>query len=460
MFRILAGIECFARNVHASVLVRLLVWLVQSTFIHYIDLCRVSVHSFQRQTSSIVHRGFCNRRNNQIKTVKTQFHIICRFYSEKTIKRSKMSLSPEIDATDGLIVNFDKPQLVKEFKITLTNKGKSRVRLKRIAIYSDCIKVLNFYEEHGTIESGGQKDYFFATEYASKDPNEGKVRFSFNNRSSVTRTIKIVRTETSRREESAKSNNQNENEQPKVSGVLYVDMQEPWLLEFRRQYPIPIEITDNLSIDFGRSEDIKFCEVKIRNNTWEKVHLEFLEISLSSVKCNDFEKTSIEPRGDVTLKFTVKYSSDRFGSIALIRFGFSRYGILRRSLRITYRKYSDQPIERNKYNVPEDLASLIFSESTMPSKERSEFLDKLDNWIPTIDQDYASHFHALLYVEEIGLLKEFKEKYFQNRAYFSGMEYYFDDKGQTLRREYDKGIYDLKVNDLFEIRPSLRLGMY
>lgn len=53
--------------------------------------------------------------------------------------------------------------------------------------------------------------------------------------------------------------------------------------------------------------------------------------------------------------------------------------------------------------------------------------------------------------------REIKLTYYQKQAFFGDQDYIVEN-GKQRREKYGRGIYDLEINDLFETRPSLKVG--
>lgn len=111
-------------------------------------------------------------------------------------------------------------------------------------------------------------------------------------------------------------------------------------------------------------------------------------------------------------------------------------------------------IQRELYDVPESLTELISFDHWY---SHSQLNNALNKWIPSINKDYAKHFHNLYYLEEIGLRKQIKTTYNQIEAYFDDTET-TNENGKIVRKKYEHGVYDVVVKDLSETRPTLKIG--
>ncbi|XP_055300785.1 probable RNA helicase armi [Sitodiplosis mosellana] len=245
-------------------------------------------------------------------------------------------------------------------------------------------------------------------------------------------------------------------EVPKLEREVFrVDVpKDDWIKEFRRQHPRTIEVDDNLTIKFDRDQCDKSVEIFIRNNAWKPFYLESIHIDLASVSVRgDVCTATIEPRHEMSIILDARFVPDRCVSVARVVFHFKNMGIVRRSIGISYHK-KGPTIQRSLYEPPDDLMELICLERNI---SQSKVLDFLDARVPAVDDDYAGHFHSLLYLEEIGLTKAFKDMYNRGNAHF-GTTLVSKQNGREIREKYERGVYDLTVNDLFETRPSLQMG--
>lgn len=250
-------------------------------------------------------------------------------------------------------------------------------------------------------------------------------------------------------------------EKPRLEGKVF-RAEEPddelWIKEFRAKYPRSIEIDDDLSVKFDRDQCDKSCEIFIRNTSRKPFHLKSIEVDLPSVTLRGGScAAEIQPRERILVILDVAYVPDRHANVARVDFHFGggflkNFGTVRRSIDICYRD-KGPTIQRSLYDAPDDLIDLIHKRK----KSQSELLDSLDARIPTTSQNYAEHFHSLLYLEEIGLSKTFTDIYNHGKAHFGDINC-FKRNGKGIREKYERGIFDLTVNNLFETRPSLQVG--
>lgn len=339
-----------------------------------------------------------------------------------------MPITKNVDVTDGLFVVFNDSHKIQTFEITIFNECDDKLRLKKIGIGLPFVRVVNFDQDDGIIESGNEKTYLFETEFVpTVNPNEGKIRFTFNNRTHITRTVRTVY-------------------MPLTNMFKITDAMkhEGWIMDFHEKYPSDIEITDDLNIEFDQPDGIKLFDVSIKNHTRRNYLLKSVTTSQETVKWCRKETDGgfrIHPKSKLALQFQADYVPNKAYSVVQLRFEFKPRVTISRTVRITYQKRLF--IQRNTYDIPIELQELIFSERKI---SRSKLLDSLDTWaaLDYSDQDYGQHFHNLLYLDEIGLSKEMQEKYYERKGLFG-------DRSKH-------GEYDLVVNDLFETRPSLQLG--
>lgn len=341
-----------------------------------------------------------------------------------------MPITKNVDATDDLIVVFDDLHKIQTFEITILNGCDDKQGIKKIGIGLPFVRVVNFDQDDAIIESGNEKTYLFETEFVpTLNPNEGKIRFTFADRTHITRTVRTVY-------------------KPLTNMFKITDAMKDdgWIKEFHEKYPSDIEITDDLNIEFDQPDGIQFLDVSIKNHTRTNYHLKSVTTSQETVKwCRNQTDGGlrIRPKSELELHFQADYVPNKAFSVVQLTFDFRPSVRISRTLRIIYQKRL--LIQRNTYDIPIDLQELIFSERRI---SRSKLLDSLDTWAARdySDQDYGRHFHNLLYLDEIGLSKEMKEKYYECKGHFGD------------RPQYEHGEYDLVVNDLFETRPSLQLG--
>lgn len=230
---------------------------------------------------------------------------------------------------------------------------------------------------------------------------------------------------------------------------------ESWITKFYQEISSGIQVSDDLIIEFDRTQCIKSCHIFIQNNTSNQYRLMSVHINLSTVKLRDefHWPMKIEPRCEKILILDAVYTPNKLYAMAKVCFNFENGRTVQRTIRITYRQ-KGPVIPRRNYTIPIELKNLM-SDSRQMSREN--LICILDNLISTVDDDYPQHFHGLLYLEEIGLLQEFQDKYSQTKGLFNDTDYRREN-GIDIRTKYPNGVYDLKVNELFETRPSLKIG--
>lgn len=377
-----------------------------------------------------------------------------------------MPITNNVDVTDDLIVNFDKHRKNANFTVKITNSGKRSARLKKISSSLDFVSVLNFNESNSVIKAGNELSYLFEAAYKpqrSQDQNEGKIRFTFKDHTHVTRSIKIVH---EKYEEKIANHESIEKIHPPAIAQLtpgLINLQEfikkalnDSLAKLNGDAVVPIQVSDGLHIEFDHFHSSKSCEIQIRNNTWKMICLESIEFDESKIiMCEDFSDKPmiVGPGHDLYLHFKAHFVPDEYANKTQISFWFGKLCV-RRTIKIQYQVRGPK-IPRDEYDIPEALKELLASRYRL---SRSEYMDALDNCVPSPNIDYAKHFHNLLYLEECGLRNEIKANYLQKEAFFGEQEYSMEN-GKTIRKKYEPGVYDLKITDLFEIRPSLQAGM-
>lgn len=377
-----------------------------------------------------------------------------------------MPLTEDVDVTDNLVVHFSsRCEEAQKFSVIIANRGKRSISVKKIRSSLDFVSVLNFNELNSVIKANTQIGYLFETKYEQQrtsDLIEGKIRFTFSNHTHVTRAIRIVHESSETNSMLPKiSNTQNDDNNQTTASLTpgIINLQEFIKSDYDNRLnqhgdALAIEITDDLHIEFDHFQSSQRCEVLIRNNTWKKLCLNSIEMDKSKIAvCEEFGKSmTIGPRGDLKLHFEAIFNAKKFTAQTQIGFWFGKT-CLRRTVSIQYRQRGPV-MPKNEYFIPDKLNDLITSRNRI---SRSEYFDALDTWIPSPNANYAAHFHNLLYLEECGLRKEIKRNYSQKEAFFGDQEYSMEN-GKTIRRKYERGIYDIEIPDLFEIRPSLQPG--
>lgn len=390
-----------------------------------------------------------------------------------------MPIAIDIEVTDNLTVKFGKRRENVIFPVDIVNAGTRNAKIKKISSSLEFVRVLDFNESNSVIKAGNQLSYLFEAVYGQQqhqqinaDQNEGKIRFTFKDHTHITRSIKVVNETIEQKvmdkklnESAAKTITPTPTRTPtnseftpgitNLKGFIKNDF-ENWCKKLDRSPANSIDINDNLLIEFDHFYSSKLCTIQIRNNTWKQLRLKSIEMDESKITmCEPIDRDKpmiIRPRSDLKLHFEAKFFQNKFSSKTQICFCFEKLSI-RRTIKIHY-IVRGPAIPKLSYDVPHELSDLI----TSRYRSRSQYMDALDNWVPTVQSEYATHFHHLLYLEECGLRQEIKRNYLQKEAFFGDQDY-FKENGNTIRKKYAPGIYDLKINDLFEIRPSLQPGM-
>ncbi|XP_031617415.1 probable RNA helicase armi [Contarinia nasturtii] len=227
---------------------------------------------------------------------------------------------------------------------------------------------------------------------------------------------------------------------------------ESWIAEFYQQLSSGIHVSDNLFIEFDRTQSDKSCLIFVQNHTSQHQRLMSVHIDLPTVKLREELPIQIESKSDIILNVDAAYIPNKFCSVAKVSFNFENSKIVRRSIRITYRQ-KGPVIPRSDYDAPIEFIELM-SDHQM---HHDQLVAILDCQISTMHDNYAHFFHSLLYLEEVGQLQDFKNKYSQTRAVFNDTDRRREN-GRDIRTKYPRGIYDLQVSELFETRPSLKIG--
>lgn len=224
----------------------------------------------------------------------------------------------------------------------------------------------------------------------------------------------------------------------------------------RNKSKLPIEITNRVNIQFDQSQNNQLCSVLIRNKSDVPIKLDSVNISLPTVKRYNHsigQSTMIQPYENLEIFLEATFVPNKLSDMTKVGFNFGGLVTIWCTIKIRYQA-KGPVIRRELYDVPEMLNTLIVSEHW---HSQSNLNNALNKWIPSIDIDYAKHFHNLYYLEEIGLRKRIKATYNQDEAYFGGTETK-NENGRIIRNKYEHGVYDVEVKDLCETRPSLKIG--
>lgn len=212
-----------------------------------------------------------------------------------------------------------------------------------------------------------------------------------------------------------------------------------------------IEVSNDLSIEFDQFEQVKSCEMIIRNNhPSNNQQVKSIDIENPMiVLCGDY-KAPIKPMQELKLGFQVNDLHGKCDQYIKVRLVFGTKLTITRSIKIDY-----QPrLWKNMYDVPDVLQKLFDAKYKM---SRSKLMDNFDKLIPSIDENYTEHFHNLLFLEEIGLRDEIKREYSMTKAVFGDQDYVMENKN-LIRKKHEVGVYELKLHkDIYETRPSLQI---
>lgn len=203
----------------------------------------------------------------------------------------------------------------------------------------------------------------------------------------------------------------------------------------------------------------KMAEIMVVNNSEKCLLLKSVDIDLKTVTLDNYDSNridiDIQPKSELWLRLCATHVFDKRFDQAKINFNFGKQS-LQRTVDIAYYRPKGRVIEKSKYDLPEVLYELLFTQYGI---SRSKLFDSLDLYVPSVTEHYADHFHNLLYMEEIALCKEFHDKYNQTKAFFGDQAYRNEDR-RTVRKKYRKGVYDLQMTEVFEKRPSLQACKY
>lgn len=362
-----------------------------------------------------------------------------------------MPLNKDIEITEPIIVSFDAPES-KTFFVTVYNLGKRNIIVKKIASDRQLVTPLDFSGDE-VIEASSDRMFSFEAIYQPDvDWAEVKLRFNFNNNTQITRTVNLVY----------------DIVKPNLIAAIPAKKEKPakkfifgpndnWIEEFCDKYQEPVEITDKLVIQFDRSFSDQICEIAVRNNSDKSFKLKCVKINLETVTLLGYDKgqvrTDIRPKSELVLRLSASHVMEKRFDQARVEFRIGKRSIIR-NVSLFYR-HKGPVIEKSLYELPPELADLILVQY-MSRKPNLKLANQLEQWVPAVNENYAEHFHNLLYLEELNLCAEFKIKYDQKKAFF-GDQSYRKEKNTTIREKYEHGVYDLTVNEVFEMRPSLQV---
>lgn len=242
---------------------------------------------------------------------------------------------------------------------------------------------------------------------------------------------------------------------------LNVKNDKKWIRKLSLNRRPALVITDDIKVEFKQFHKPESFEIVIQNNSKYEFVLSSVETSEATVHlCSiQTEQITIKSNDDLKLHFQADFVANKCKATVKIRFNFDAF-IITRTVRVKYQP--KVPIRQSTYDIPSDLLDLIDSGC---KTSYSKLLDSLDKWVykKYSEDEYTEHFHNLLYLEEIGLSIEMKNKYNKESENFG--DRYFDKQtvnGQCVQisQKYDEGVYDLAVKDLFETRPSLQVGKW
>lgn len=347
-----------------------------------------------------------------------------------------MPLNSDIQICDNLVVNLSESDENQTFTVALANKRSVVLKVKRVYTSLDCVKVINFNEKNAIIPANQGFSFIFEVQSkAASEIESFKIRFSFKNSGHITRSVQIAKW--------------NQNIENKLNFDKSITKESKCIKQ-------PIELDDNLVIEFDQSQRNKVCKVIARSFTSKKFRLNFINIVKPIVKLcapvGNGKRLSVPPKGELELLFEATFVPNKISDTTKIYFAFDSMTIWR-TLKIVYQT-KGPAIQKDEYDTPNELVALIEIETT---KLRPKVVNALDEWVPSVDENYAKHFHNLYYLEEIGMRKEIKTTYNQKEAYFGDIETMYED-GKIIRRKYEHGIYDLEIKHLYEVRPSLKIG--
>lgn len=207
-----------------------------------------------------------------------------------------------------------------------------------------------------------------------------------------------------------------------------------------------IEVTDDTIVQFdAKDEEIEFTlAIKNRSNrifTIERVDITSKYVTLLKDLVKDEQ---IVPDGTLNLIFSIKRDNTKQQDKATVHIVFPHVTISR-TVQIyfgptAFTRNNARWIQQERYDCPPELVTIIGS-----NRSQEQIKDDLDEIIPTAEhlnwENYAMFWHNLLWIEELGLVKSFRT--------YTRPQIYFKKKN---------GKFEMKMENLFEKRPSLKIG--
>lgn len=228
-----------------------------------------------------------------------------------------------------------------------------------------------------------------------------------------------------------------------------MDELEFWENSFLQRKKSCVTVTEHIEVFFKPDNEFTTFKLSVTNDGMQEVEIEEVKISSDNISIQN--KNDIDwiicSGGRLNLIFNVKREkTNKVQTLEQIQLCFFNFSVHRTILIVykpnVYIRKNATHIRREYYDLPDDLLEIIGSNKT--EIERVEALNEVILPYNQLNfKNYAEYFHNLLYLEEIGLLWSFRI-YQRRRAYFT-----------KIRNKYE-----LQMDDLFETRPSLKIGKF
>lgn len=220
---------------------------------------------------------------------------------------------------------------------------------------------------------------------------------------------------------------------------------EDWANDFHhRQISSAVDVTDGVEVEFGATNPTESFTLVISNKSHRPIEVKKVQIrneSLLIFSNREQEDVKIRPNREHTLFFDVQRRNQLTDATEVIRIHLN-IGIITRSIKIIFDRSASikKYCQRRSYDIPK-----VFQEIIDSIDNYEDCMLALDGLMPKAEDlnfhNYGEHFHGLLYLEQIGM-EQGMQVYDQREAYF---------------QKFKSG-YKIVVEDLFEIRPSLKIG--
>lgn len=207
-----------------------------------------------------------------------------------------------------------------------------------------------------------------------------------------------------------------------------------------------IDVTDDTIVQFNAKDEEVVFTLVVKNRSNHLLLIERVDVTSKFITLQNELVTGTEIGSDGTfnLIFSVKRDETKQQDRAMVHIVFHHVTISR-TVQIyfepnAFTRNNSRWIQQQRYDCPRELANIINS-----NRSKEQIKNDLDELIPAAEHlnwdNYANFWHNLLWIEELGLLKCFKI-YTQPQNYF----------------KKKNGKFEMKMENLFETRPSLKIG--